>query len=191
MKNSNHTPVNLLPLEAAPNQKPKPLPLNRTAKRVAGRSWQEIPLTKGFVAIVDDDDFDEISKHNWHCSINSKVNIYARAIINRQQFKMHHLIIKKRNGLLIDHINGNGLDNRRCNLRLATREQNARNRRLHSNNTSGHKGVSYRKTDKKFSAYIRVNGKRITLGMFKTIRPAIEAYREASKRLHGDFSNLI
>lgn len=87
----------------------------------------------------------------------------------------------------IDHINGDGFDNRICNLRLATRAQNGRNRGRNSNNTSGYKGVSWDSKDKKWRAKIQVNGKQCYLGNFSSAEEARDAYAEAAKKAHGEF----
>lgn len=89
-----------------------------------------------------------------------------------------------------DHINGNGLDNRRENLRLATRSQNSINRGKQSNNKSGYKGVSWNKRDKRWTAQITINKHIINLGGFDTPEQAYEAYKEAAKQYHGTFANL-
>jgi|DEB0MinimDraft_6_1074348.scaffolds.fasta_scaffold38978_2 hypothetical protein len=91
---------------------------------------------------------------------------------------------------LIDHIDGNCYNNRFSNLRLANRYQNGCNRKKHSNNTSGLKGVSWHKTLKKWQAYITVNSERICLGYFKAKEEAYAAYCEAARRLHGEFARF-
>lgn len=89
----------------------------------------------------------------------------------------------------VDHINGNRLDNRRCNLRLATHEQNMHNARRRKDNSSGFKGVSWKVRDRKWYAAIEISGKRIHLGVFDTAEEAHVAYCGAADRLHGEFAN--
>lgn len=88
----------------------------------------------------------------------------------------------------VDHINGNGLDNRRCNLRLATRQQNMMNRRVSRDNSSGYKGVSWHDGNGKFHARIRVAGKRIHLGYYDDPAEAYAAYCAAAKIHHGEYA---
>ena len=88
----------------------------------------------------------------------------------------------------VDHINGNGLDNRRCNLRLVTHSQNQMNRRgAQANGTSGVRGVSFNKAAGKWVAYIQAEGKHIYLGKFADKGSAVAARVEAAAKLHGDF----
>jgi hypothetical protein len=90
----------------------------------------------------------------------------------------------------LDHINGDGCDNRIVNLRLATASENMRNRRRRSDNTSGFKGVSWSKRSGRWIAHIGINRKIIHLGLFDTKEAAAAAYAEAAARLHGKFANL-
>lgn len=90
---------------------------------------------------------------------------------------------------VIDHINGNGSDNRLCNLREATMAQNSHNMRLNRNNTSGFKGVSYDKLNQKWMAHIRLGGKFINLGRFPTAEEADAAARAGREKYHKDFHN--
>jgi hypothetical protein len=90
---------------------------------------------------------------------------------------------------VIDHINGDGSDNRLCNLREATMSQNSHNMRLNRNNTSGFKGVSYDKLNRKWMAHARLDGKFINLGRYHTPEEADEAARAGRERLHREFHN--
>jgi hypothetical protein len=91
----------------------------------------------------------------------------------------------------LDHINGIPDDNRICNLRKASRSENCRNQSKRVNNTSGYKGVSWCKRDKKWSVQISNNGKRIRLGYFDSVIDAAEAYENAARELHGEFARTI
>jgi hypothetical protein len=152
-----------------------------------------IPLTQGQAAIVDDDDYGWLSRFKWSAQKTNAPNAHFYAVRHHcvngkmERIYMHREILGITDSSLhCDHINGITLDNRRTNLRPCNRAQNQWNRKKLSNNTSGYKGVY--KSDKKFTAAIRQNGKRYHLGRFKTIEEAASAYDAASRRLHGDFA---
>lgn len=153
-----------------------------------------IPLTQGYDAIVDLDDLHLVSHFNWRVHIDGKTE-YA---ISRQkvegkrvlEIKMHRVLMGAQRGQLVDHINGNGLDNRRSNLRFATQAQNQWNQKLHARNTSGVKGVCWNKAKKKWQASLMANGRRIFIGRFEKIEDAAAAYVEANKKHHGEFGRV-
>lgn len=93
-------------------------------------------------------------------------------------------------GLVIDHQNGNGLDNRRANIRVATKSQNQWNRKLNENNSSGIKGVSWNKASKKWHATIKHDGQKINLGFFEHKLDAGHAYNEKAKEVFGEFAQV-
>ena len=103
---------------------------------------------------------------------------------------MHRVILKTPKGMDTDHRNGDGLDNRRCNLRICTKSQNSINRKMQSNNTSGYRGVYWHKRDKKWLAHIKIDGKKINFGYCSTKEQAAEAYNEAAKKHYGEFARL-
>lgn len=123
---------------------------------------KKIKLTQNKYAIIDEEDFDKVSKYRWHFG-----NGYARrkSSFEPELTRMHHLILPLEKGFMIDHINGNGLDNRKSNLRLVTKSQNMMNRGKQSNNKSGYMGVSLHRNNK-WRAYIKLNMKQIHLGLF-------------------------
>jgi len=102
---------------------------------------------------------------------------------------MHRQLLNAPDGMLVDHKNGDTLDNRRSNLRLATRQQNNCNSSMQRRNTSGFKGVSWSTSSKKWKAQIQVNGKNKYLGVFETREKAHEVYASAAHELHGDFAS--
>lgn len=154
---------------------------------------KQIPLTQGQFAIVDDGDFDFISKSKWRLVNNGGANIYAgrRKVINGKghSIYMHRQILKDLcAGFDVDHINGNGLDNRKENLRICTRQQNICNRKApNSNSISGIRGVSFEKRTGKWVSRIKFNYKQIHIGTFLTIEEAEIAWKEKAKALFGDF----
>ncbi len=157
---------------------------------------KEIKLTQGYKAIVDDKDFVELSKHKWHVQKGRKKRtLYAFRTINKDgrtwAVGMHRQIlgITARN-ILVDHIDRNGLNNRRSNLRLANTYQSVANRDSHTDSTSKFFGVSWHKASNKWMAQINKNYKKIYLGVFENDRDAARAYNKAAKKLHGVFANL-
>lgn len=117
---------------------------------------------------------------------------YIRVGVDGAVYRAHHLAWLWMTGewpsFQIDHVNSDGFDNRWSNLRLATQEENTRNAKRRSDNTSGFKGVHWRERDKKWNARIWANGKRLHLGSFETAEAAHAAYCVAAKTFHGDFA---
>jgi hypothetical protein len=143
-----------------------------------------IELTKGQVALVDDEDFEYLSPFNWQ-AIKNKKNFYAR---NRTNGSMHRMICFVGKNIdfgdkdVVDHINGDTLDNRRENLRVVSQRQNTQNR--HNKMTSNYPGVSLHRG--KWIAHILVNGEQKHLGIFKDEREAAKAYERACRELVGE-----
>ncbi len=146
-----------------------------------------INLTHRKYAIVDDEDFDILSKYRWHISDNG----YAKRSVGQrgsQRFiRMHRVINNTPKGMITDHINGDKLDNRKANLRNSTKQQNSANSKVHNTNKSGFRGVCFYKRDKNWKASIGFNGKSIHLGYFKTPEQASDAYVAKAKELFGEF----
>ncbi|MDR4987189.1 AP2 domain-containing protein [Bacillus cereus] len=152
---------------------------------------KKIKLNNGGFALVSDEDFEELSKYKWHR--RSSDGYAARTIYENGKFttvRMHREIIKAPPGLVVDHINRDRLDNRRENLRIATRSQNTANSIAPSTNKSGYKGVQYRKEQKRWRAVIRVNGKHISLGQYGTAEEAAQAYNEAAVKYFGEYARI-
>lgn len=144
---------------------------------------KEIQLTKGVLAIVDDDDYERVNSLSWY--FNGR---YASRREKNKTVLLHRFIIGTPPGLVTDHINGNRLDNRKSNLRVCTQSQNRANSRRSVTNTSGFKGVCFDKRLKKFRAYIRKDGVMHNLGLFKTAQEAHEKYASESVALFGEYS---
>lgn len=152
-----------------------------------------IPLTRGYFAIVDDVDYEHLSKHKWCVSRGGGGSIYAvrtiRVCGKNKTVRMHRTILRTETGRYVDHRDGNGLNNTRANLRLATTSQNAWNGK-HRRGISGLKGAAFHKRTKKWVVQIRANGRRHYLGAFSTPQEAHAAYRAGAIRLHGEFATF-
>lgn len=158
--------------------------------------YRQIPLSKGKYALVDAADYEFLSQWGWRCFERGTFYVYrsgyAGYINGKQKAKtiyMHRLILNAPDGMEVDHINGDGLCNIRSNLRLATKSQNNMNQRK-TRGVSRFKGVARHKQCQKWQAGIKINGKRINLGLFVTETEAALAYNEAAVRLHGEFARL-
>lgn len=155
-------------------------------------SMKKIPLISekypNLFAFVDDDDFESLSKHKW---IPAKRGDSFYAISSSKTIGLlHRIVLKAPKGVLVDHIDGDTLNNTKENLRFCNKSQNMMNRGKPKNNTCGFKGVTRRVGSKKgkFRAQITVNYVHHVLGDFETAEKAHEAYCKASSRLHGEFS---
>ena len=158
-----------------------------------------IPLTQGKSSIVDCADFDWLNQWKWYAYWNPCTrSFYARRDVwngtRCVHIPMHRQILglEEGNPLQGDHKEpSETLDNRRSNLRLATRQQNMQNRRIQKNNKCGFKGVSYHKNTEMWRAQIKVNGKQITLGRRKTAEAAyLELYVPAAHEYYGEFARV-
>jgi hypothetical protein len=162
---------------------------------------KEIILSRNMITIVDDEDFDYINQWKWYVE-KAGTNYYAcrhepmiNGNKNRKVIRMHSQLMNTPLGMCTDHINGDGLDNQRNNLRICTRGQNTRNRHIVIGEIS-YKGVFYRtykgkrKTSKYICADIKINGKTIHLGTFENIHEAAIAYDDAAIKYCGEFAHL-
>lgn len=148
----------------------------------------EIKLTKGYVALVDDDDFEELNKYHWQFA-DSRATAYGGVGEDgkKKRIYMHRLVTNCPKGMQVDHINHNMLDNRKSNLRICTHKENMMNRPKVKNNTSGYTGVTWHKQWKKWMASISVNGGKIHLGYFSDKEEAAKAFKAAAKKYRGEF----
>lgn len=156
-----------------------------------------IDLAHGLFALVDCEDA-ELTKFRWRAERGPQHKTwYARRRLSRparRRLFLHREVAARAGleitGLEVDHVNCNGLDCRRANLRPATKAQNQRNKGLQSNNTSGVKGVSWDKARRKWQVHISVMGHNRKLGLFATIEAAAAAYRAAAMVDHGEFARF-
>ena len=155
---------------------------------------REIPLTQGKVALVDDEWYPILSRVKWYYNPSRDIGGYAHRDSGtrgcRLRLAMHRYIMMAPDGLEVDHINGNKLDNRTENLRVVLPIVNHQNKRKPRNNTSGYKGVCFDKSRGKFTANIGMKGKTFHLGRFVSIVDAARAYNEAALRLYGEGASL-
>jgi hypothetical protein len=145
-----------------------------------------IPLTKGFATIVDNEDYDRLIKYRWHVLLGNKGIIYATGRTGSQKkVLMHRFIMNAKPRQILDHINFDGLDNRKSNLRFCDKSQNAHH------NRRGYTGVKQHNSGKGnsgWNARIRIgNGDRINLGTFQTRQEAEAAYHKAAIEHYGEF----
>jgi len=162
-----------------------------------GYAFRRIPLTRDKYALVDPADFDRLSEYKWHI-VGARGTFYAVRNTGQQLgqkrivVKMHREILKVPDGMFVDHINHNGLDNRRANLRPATQAQNARNRRkVHRDNYhSNYKGLTWYKHQNRWAVRVMVDNKSKFIGYFDNELDAAKAYDTAAKKYHGDFASL-
>jgi AP2 domain/HNH endonuclease len=155
---------------------------------------KEIKLTQNKVAMVDDEDYERLIKRKWFAwrHPNPPNSFYAHSYEPpHHTIKMHRAILNIMDRTIhVDHINGNSLDNRKCNLRVATHRQNTKNAKLNIRSTSGYKGVTYYKPSHKWRAQIQFDGKKKHLGYYLTKEEAAKAYNIAALEHHGEFARL-
>ncbi len=171
------------------NFRPRPQPPVRLPEPPApSDDVRYIALTKGKFAIVDAADYEWLSQYKWHLVAPGK--LYAGRKENGKTIYMHREIMQPPPGMMIDHINGNGLDDRRANMRACTNQQNMRNLRKRCSGSSIYKGVYYDKRRRTWYARICHNSKSIHLGTFPTEIEAARAYDRAARELFGEFARL-
>jgi AP2 domain len=161
-----------------------------------------IPLSKGYLTVVDDVKYDSLAQHLWHAQVlknrDGKISIvYAVRFTPMAEGHDYIYIHREIMGVTdkeihVDHEDHNGLHNCVNNLRICDHAENMVNRRMPTTNTSGYKGVTWEKNDKKWLAQIGYKGKHYNLGMFPGTEEgklrAAKAYEEGAKRLHGEFA---
>lgn len=158
---------------------------------------KKISLTKGFYAYVDDNDFDFLNQWNWTYMKVGKSAYAYRTVRNKLTKKaksilMHRIILNPPEGLVCDHVDGNGLNNQRSNLRLATRSQNCANSKTHIKTKTGVKGIypiNHADGSVKYTATMCVNYKMLYFGIYDTIKEAKLAWTAGAKQYQGEFTH--
>ena len=139
---------------------------------------KKIKLTQGKFAIVDEDDYERINKYKWGYLKTKDGNIYAQRghrLNDNRTLYMHRFIMGEPKGKYVDHINRNGLDNRKVNLRISNNHLNQYNRKLNKNNTSGYNGVYWSKKTKRWISQMMIYWKMIRIGSFDSKEDAYKA----------------
>ena len=159
-----------------------------------------VPLTKGYTAVVDAVDLPIVGDWKWCASIRydctgNVMCVYAQRRVKTSDgtatlLRLHRAILDPGKGFDVDHIDSDGLNNRRSNLRAATRAQNTMNRRLQRTNKSGVKGVYFEARTQKWAAKIKADGQTVWLGRYERKEKAAEIYALACARLHQEFARL-
>ncbi len=171
----------------------------RHRKKHCGRAFRRIKLitnknvdTRHKYALVDPQDYQKLAPYHWHLFEGKSKNCYAIRYEDGKFTKMHRVIMNAPAGKIVDHKNGNGLDNTRANLRFATCAQNNYNVRRTKKGSSRYRGVCChkRKRTNKWHAYINYNGKKLFLGYFENEQDAARAHDEAAKKYHKEFAVL-
>ena len=160
------------------------------------RLWKNKNELSDLYALVDDEDYDRVmeaisSRSKWYAW--SGPNTSKTYAMNGSRDKsIHRVVMNAPRGMDVDHINGNPLDNRKENLRICTRSENCRNRKVRVTSKSGFKGV-YRKPSGRYEAYIGnpdVKNRLIHLGTYDTPEEAARVYDAKARKLHGEFANV-
>lgn len=161
---------------------------------------KKILLTQSKTAIVDDEDFEYLSNNfkwiackkrdAWYVKAHLHSKYYGEANNKSRHVYMHRILLNAKNNEQVDHINGDGLDNRRENLRICDNAQNHWNVGKQKNNKSGFKGVSFCKLTNSWKVRIHIRNKEKWLGRYKDINEAVKIYNEAVMKYYGEFGRV-
>lgn len=195
---SSDTPIKHIDGDGLNNCRANLLPVRRQQiEQPDDPSIRHISLSRGRFAVVDAADYDWLNQWNWFAQYHkAEDRWYAVRMVRvgpekkRCMLLMHRVILDAHLGFHVDHRDGDGLNNKRSNLREATCSQNGFNRGKERGNMSGFKGVSWNRRAGKWQVFITANKRKHYLGLFADLEPAAAAYREAAKRLHGEFARV-
>jgi hypothetical protein len=151
---------------------------------------RKVQVSQDVYAIVDADVFAEISQFNWFLGNRGYVVRNSTIDGKRRQILLHRQIVGPKQGNVVDHINGDKLDNRKVNLRECLHKQNIRNQKLRENNISGYKGVAFKQRRGHWIARITVDGKMTYLGSFDNPHDAARMYNFWAIEMFGEFARL-
>jgi len=149
---------------------------------------KQIPLKNQYniFALVDDEDYNHVMRYkSWRLQIHG-----GHAVTGIRSIKIHWLLLECPDGMEIDHIDHNPLNNQKSNLRVCLRSENCANRRRQTNNTTGYKGVSFNQILNKYAAYNKKDGTKFHLGLYTTAEEAALVYDKKAKEAFGDFAFL-
>jgi len=156
---------------------------------------REIPVSRGLVALVDDEDYERVAALKWHADPVDYQHLerndyYAKRTMNNdRKLFLHRFILNITDGRRVDHRNGDGLDCRRSNLRIASKSQNSANAKKRIDSKQPFKGIR-KSSSGRWQSRIRINGQVINLGSFDTAEDAARAYDDAARKHFGPFARL-
>lgn len=136
---------------------------------------------------IDIEDIDRVKQYSWGLNTQGRHTHYCKS---NNVGQLHRFLLNVTDSnLVVDHINHNGLDNRKCNLRICTNQQNICNCKIPKNNKSGCKGVYWSQDKQKWTVQVTINNKTKYIGRYDNLEDAINARREASRKYYGDYAN--
>ena len=163
-------------------------PLRLPAPKPPNDEVRYIPLTKGKFAIVDAADYERLNRYKW-CAMKGGAKLYACRTTGRRTILMHRFLMNPPKGMVVDHIDGNGLNNRRSNLRICTHQQNMCNTRPKGKG-SRYKGVCWDKNRKQWIVVVRCGERHVHVGRFDDETEAARAYDRKAFELFGEYAYL-
>lgn len=149
---------------------------------------KKLLLRSGEHTLVDDDIYEKVNDVKWGLYVGASNMRYVGRYSNKQMISLHRLITGAKKGQIVDHKNGDTLDNRRQNLRICTHQQNMANRKVQKNNISGYKGVGWEEKKNRYKVRVYKDGREFHVGYYLNVIEAAKAFDKATKKLHGEFA---